>query len=84
MAAVSAPAGAVSPCTDAATDSIRRRLLPVLTYFLADDDMWPSRSRRSIDGRIVASHRRRHCPSVDRSLIFDLNAAHHVIHYIAT
>ena len=40
MAAVSAPAGAVSPCTDAATDSIRRRLLPVLTYFLADDDLY--------------------------------------------
>ena len=37
MAAVSAPTGAISPCTDAAIDSIRRRLLPVLTSWPADD-----------------------------------------------
>ena len=42
MAAVSAPAGEVSPCTDAAIDSIPflSPPLPVLTYFLADDDLY--------------------------------------------
>lgn len=57
MAAVSAPAGAVSPCTDAATDSIRRRLLPVLTYFLDDDDMLQC-------GRLEAKRSRRRAATV--------------------
>ena len=74
MAAVSAPTGAVSPCTDAAIDSIRRRLLPVaLTSWLmicawrgvaAACTCGGGRSRSRRD-RVDAA-----CPSVDRSLYY--------------
>ena len=60
MAAVSAPTGAISPCTDAAIDSIRRRLLPVLTSWLMICAMWRGDGMAAVDAA---------CPSVDRSLV---------------